>query len=87
MIGRRPTGEGWVYLNSDGSLYTNPNRAATGGVLRDGDGRFIAFAANLGSCSIMRAKLRGIVEGMKLSWKRGIQKLSIQTDSKAAVEM
>ncbi|CAN1818654.1 Putative ribonuclease H protein At1g65750 [Linum perenne] len=84
----RPTGEGWVSLNSDGSLYTNPSRAAAGGVLRDGDGRFLAaYAANLGTCSIMRAELRGIVEGMKLAWERGVRKLLIQTDSREAVDL
>ncbi|CAN1299864.1 hypothetical protein LINPERPRIM_LOCUS24351, partial [Linum perenne] len=49
-------------LNSDGSLYTNPNRVAAGGVIRDDNGRFVsAFTANLGSCSIMRAELTSIV--------------------------
>ncbi|CAN1148459.1 hypothetical protein LINPERPRIM_LOCUS38102 [Linum perenne] len=35
----------------------------------------------------MRAELRGIVEGMKLAWEKGIHKLLIHTDSLAAVEM
>ncbi|CAN1308355.1 Putative ribonuclease H protein At1g65750 [Linum perenne] len=35
----------------------------------------------------MRAEIRGIVEGMKLAWNKGIRKLRIQSDSKAAVEM
>ncbi|CAN1254624.1 Putative ribonuclease H protein At1g65750 [Linum perenne] len=88
LIGWRPAGEGWFSLNSDGSLYTTNNAAAAGGVIRDGNGRFIkAFAANLGICSIMRAELRGIVEGMKLAWDLGIRKLMIQTDSKAAADM
>ncbi|CAN1164628.1 Putative ribonuclease H protein At1g65750, partial [Linum perenne] len=85
LIGWRPVGGGWFSLNSNGSLYTNSNRAAAGGVIRDEDGRFTtAFAANLGTCSIIRAELRGIVEGMKLAWSKGIRKLRIETDSKAA---
>ncbi|CAN1137166.1 hypothetical protein LINPERHAP2_LOCUS9883 [Linum perenne] len=35
----------------------------------------------------MRAELRGIVEGMRLAWDRGIRKLCIQSDSKAAVSI
>ncbi|CAN1167928.1 Putative ribonuclease H protein At1g65750 [Linum perenne] len=35
----------------------------------------------------MRAEIRGIVEGMRLAWERGIRKLSIQTDSRAAVAL
>ncbi|CAN1784075.1 Putative ribonuclease H protein At1g65750 [Linum perenne] len=33
----------------------------------------------------MRAELRGIVEGMRLAWDKGVRKLNIQTDSRAAV--
>ncbi|CAN1850210.1 Putative ribonuclease H protein At1g65750 [Linum perenne] len=88
LIGWRPAEEGWFSLNSDGSLYRNPSSSAAGGVVRDCNGRFVtAFAANLGVCSIMRAELRGIIEGMKLAWNTGIRKLRIQSDSKAAVEM
>ncbi|CAN1146438.1 Putative ribonuclease H protein At1g65750, partial [Linum perenne] len=86
LIGWRPADEGWCSLNSDGSLYSSNNRAAAGGLIRDHEGRLLAaFAANLGSCSIMRAELRGIVDGMRLAWDKGVRKLNIQTDSRAAV--
>ncbi|CAN1343203.1 Putative ribonuclease H protein At1g65750 [Linum perenne] len=88
LIGWRPAEEGWFSLNSEGSLVHNPNSAAAGGIIRDSDGRFVgAYAANLGVCSIMRAEIRGIVEGMKWAWNKGIRKLRIQSDSKAAVDM
>ncbi|CAN1732286.1 Putative ribonuclease H protein At1g65750 [Linum perenne] len=88
LIGWRPTEEGWYSLNSDGSLYKNPTSSAAGGIIRDDNGRFIAaFSANLGVCSIMRYELRAIVEGMKLAWSKGVRRLRIQTDSKAAVAM
>ncbi|CAN1135050.1 Putative ribonuclease H protein At1g65750 [Linum perenne] len=75
-------------MNYDGSLYTNPNRAAAGGVIRDDNGRFVsAFSMNLGSCSIMRVELRSIVEGTKRAWNIGIRNLRIQSDSEAAVRM
>ncbi|CAN1191028.1 Putative ribonuclease H protein At1g65750 [Linum perenne] len=35
----------------------------------------------------MRAELRGIIEGMNLAWERGIRKLCIQTNSRAAVDI
>ncbi|CAN1138950.1 Putative ribonuclease H protein At1g65750, partial [Linum perenne] len=80
--------EGCFSLNSDGSLYTNPNRVAAGGVIRDDNGRFVsAFTANLGSCSIMRAELTSIVEGTKQAWDLGIRKLRVQSDSEAAVRL
>ncbi|CAN1761170.1 Putative ribonuclease H protein At1g65750, partial [Linum perenne] len=88
LIGWRPADQGWFTLNSDGSLCSHGNRAAAGGLIRDCEGKLVtAFAINLRSCSIMRAEIRGIVEGMRLAWERGIRKLSIQTDSRAAVAL
>ncbi|CAN1302105.1 hypothetical protein LINPERPRIM_LOCUS25284 [Linum perenne] len=55
-------------MNSDGSLYTNPTRAASMGIIRDHNGIFVlAFTTNLSTCSIMRAKLRGYYGGNKAS--------------------
>ncbi|CAN1295022.1 Putative ribonuclease H protein At1g65750 [Linum perenne] len=88
LIGWRRADEGCFSLNADGSLYSNRSSAAASGVIRDDNGRFVsAFTANFGTCSIMRAELRGIIEGMKLAWDKGIRKLSIQSDSRAAVQM
>ncbi|CAN1256142.1 Putative ribonuclease H protein At1g65750 [Linum perenne] len=42
---------------------------------------------NMGRCSITRAEIRGIVEGMRLAWNKGVRKLAIQTDSKCAVQL
>ncbi|CAN1776256.1 Putative ribonuclease H protein At1g65750 [Linum perenne] len=62
LIGWRPADEGWFTLNSDGSLYLQNNRAAAGGLIRDCGGNYVSsYAINLGSCSIMRAELRGII--------------------------
>ncbi|CAN1187202.1 Putative ribonuclease H protein At1g65750 [Linum perenne] len=88
LIGWRPAGDGWFTLNSDGSLYSNPNKAASGGLLRNDNCRFVyAFTANLGICSIMRAELKGTIEGMKLAWDKGMRKLRVQSDSKVVVDM
>ncbi|CAN1129174.1 Putative ribonuclease H protein At1g65750, partial [Linum perenne] len=46
-----------------------------------------AFCANVGNCSITRAELRAIVEGLKLAWSLGIKKVAVQTDSAAVVAM
>ncbi|CAN1120866.1 Putative ribonuclease H protein At1g65750 [Linum perenne] len=88
LIGWRLGDEGWFTLNSDGSLHTNSNSAAVGGLIRDDQGRFIVgFATKLGSCSIARAEMRGIVDGMTIAWNHGIRKLQIQSDSVTAVRM
>ncbi|CAN0864164.1 Putative ribonuclease H protein At1g65750 [Linum grandiflorum] len=40
---------------------------------------------NLGCCSITRAEMRGIVEGLKLAWSLGIRRIRVQSDSAAAI--
>ncbi|CAN1770091.1 hypothetical protein LINPERHAP1_LOCUS11499 [Linum perenne] len=35
----------------------------------------------------MRVEFRGIIEGMRLAWDKGIRKLAIQTDSTTVVAL
>ncbi|CAN1178098.1 Putative ribonuclease H protein At1g65750, partial [Linum perenne] len=86
LVAWRPGNEGWSILNTDGSRYTHSGSTAIGGLIRTDQGRFIhAFTANMGDCSITRAEICAIVQGMKLAWDLGIRKLLIQSDSEAAV--
>ncbi|CAN1171965.1 hypothetical protein LINPERHAP2_LOCUS29894 [Linum perenne] len=41
----------------------------------------------LGTCSITRAEIWGILEGMRFSWNRGIRYLAIQIDSICVVHI
>ncbi|CAN1194174.1 Putative ribonuclease H protein At1g65750, partial [Linum perenne] len=71
---------------SNGSVYTHNNWAAASSLIRDNEGKcIVSFATNFHSCSIMRAELPDIVEGMRLAWDKGIRRLCIQTHSKAVV--
>ncbi|CAN1785849.1 Putative ribonuclease H protein At1g65750, partial [Linum perenne] len=55
----------WVSLNSDGSVLSESEQVAAGGLIRDYQGRCLAaFTMNLGKCSITRAELRGAVSGL-----------------------
>ncbi|CAN1126630.1 Putative ribonuclease H protein At1g65750 [Linum perenne] len=73
-------------INSDGLVDRSSGNASAGGVLRDWQGRSIdAFTTNLGTCSITRAELTGIIIGMERAWSAGIRDLEIQTDSLTAV--
>ncbi|CAN0885729.1 Putative ribonuclease H protein At1g65750 [Linum grandiflorum] len=86
LIGWRPGDEGWFTLSTDGSLRSPTKVAAAGGVIRTDTGRFVkAFAANLGSCSITRAEMRAIVDGLKLAWSLGIRRIRVQSDSRTAI--
>ncbi|CAN0905128.1 Putative ribonuclease H protein At1g65750 [Linum grandiflorum] len=86
LIGWRPGDERWFTLSTDGSLRSPTKVPAVGGVLRTDTGRFVkAFAANLGSCSITRAEMRAIVDGLQLAWTLGIRRIRVQSDSMMAI--
>ncbi|CAN1170985.1 Putative ribonuclease H protein At1g65750, partial [Linum perenne] len=81
-----PTPEEFVTINTDGSVILPNKSASAGGIIRDWQGRKVAvFAANLGSCSIMRAELRAADIGLKLAWQLGFKKVHLQMDSKSAI--
>ncbi|CAN1177925.1 Putative ribonuclease H protein At1g65750 [Linum perenne] len=88
LIAWRPGEEGWFTLNTDGSRISQSGATTIGGIIRDSTGKLVrAFCANVGNCSITRAELRAIVEGLKLAWSLGIKKVVIQSDSAAVVAM
>ncbi|CAN0881643.1 Putative ribonuclease H protein At1g65750, partial [Linum grandiflorum] len=79
LIGWRPSDDGCFTLSTDGST-------AAGGVLRTDTGRFVkAFASNLGSCSISRAEMRAIIDGLQLAWTLGIRRIQVQSDPMTAI--
>ncbi|CAN0927047.1 Putative ribonuclease H protein At1g65750 [Linum grandiflorum] len=84
----RPAPQGWVTVTSDGSFIPSSRHAAAGGAVRDWQGRLLgAYTANLESCSITRAELRGAIEGLRLAWQLGHQRVALQMDSKAALSI
>ncbi|CAN1179214.1 Putative ribonuclease H protein At1g65750 [Linum perenne] len=77
-----------ITVNTDGSVLHQPNRAAAGGIVRSSDGRALgAFVANLGSCSITRAELRGAILGLELAWSLNYREVELQLDSRAVVAL
>ncbi|CAN1750362.1 Putative ribonuclease H protein At1g65750 [Linum perenne] len=83
-----PGPEGWVTVNTDGSVARPSGNASAGGLIRDHLGHCsLAFSANLGRCSITRAELRGILHGLEFSWTSGHKKVRLQTDSQSAASL
>ncbi|CAN1829647.1 Putative ribonuclease H protein At1g65750 [Linum perenne] len=83
-----PGPEGWMVLNSDGSVNQQTGRAAAGGVVRDSEGRcLLAYSMNLGCCSITRAEIRGAIEGLVRVWDAGFRKVVLRMDSRAAISI
>ncbi|CAN1853510.1 Putative ribonuclease H protein At1g65750 [Linum perenne] len=77
-----------ITINTDGSVLQPHSQAAAGEAIRSPDGSLLAaFTTNLGICSITQAEIRGIIEGMKIAWSKGVRKLAIQSDSRCDVQI
>ncbi|CAN1860132.1 Putative ribonuclease H protein At1g65750 [Linum perenne] len=86
-ISWQPADSPWYTLNTDGSRSIH-GMATAGGAVRNNHGDMIkAFSMNMGGCSITRAEIRGIIEGMKLAWSHGLRKIEVQTDSLCAIQI
>ncbi|CAN1139785.1 Putative ribonuclease H protein At1g65750 [Linum perenne] len=86
QIAWTPGPTNWMVLNTDGSVLQPSSKAAAGGLLRDALGRCrAAFSLNLGSCSITRAEIRGVIFGLQLAWDLGYRRVLAQLDSSAAI--
>ncbi|CAN1845759.1 Putative ribonuclease H protein At1g65750 [Linum perenne] len=86
-ISWQPHSDPWVTLNTDGSVNQHGN-ATAGGAIRDASGNcLLAFATNYGSCSITRAEIRGIVDGLELAWQAGYRHVAVQSDSNCALQL
>ncbi|CAI0546870.1 unnamed protein product [Linum tenue] len=87
-IAWKPSREGWIQVQSDGSVLQPSGSAAAGGLLRDHLGRCMgAFTCNLGKCSITRAELKGAAEGLELAWKLGYRNAELNVDSRTALDI
>ncbi|CAN1818158.1 Putative ribonuclease H protein At1g65750 [Linum perenne] len=87
-ISWEPAPPEWVTLNSDGSVLSEYGQAATGGLIRNSQGRCLAaFSMNLGKCSITRAELRGAMSGLQLAWERCYRKIQLQLNSQCAIQL
>ncbi|CAN1162810.1 Putative ribonuclease H protein At1g65750 [Linum perenne] len=78
-ISWRAAPEPKVTLNTDGSVRRPSGEAIAGGVIRDYKGQVLAaFAANLGTCSISRAEITGIVLGLEKASEMGVRDIEVQ---------
>ncbi|MBA0550997.1 hypothetical protein Golob_021901 [Gossypium lobatum] len=80
--------DGWVYLNTDGSVKSLDMFAAAGRLLRDHNGDWIVgFTRYLGNCEVIDSELWGILHGLQIALDRSFQKVIIQTDNLEAVDL
>ncbi|KAF7811665.1 peroxidase 65-like [Senna tora] len=87
-IGWEPPDHDRVKCNVDGSYFKSTRDAACGGIARDTSGNFLfSFCHRIGCCEIIRAELRGIVDGLEMLWEKGFRKVTIECDSEVALEL
>ncbi|CAN1148401.1 Putative ribonuclease H protein At1g65750, partial [Linum perenne] len=83
-----PGPPGFVTVNTDGSVQSNPSSATTGGLGREESRRFhFAFTSNLGSCSVTRVELRGAIHCLEMAWNNNFIKIQLQLDSQVAIQL
>ncbi|XP_027169553.1 uncharacterized protein LOC113769290 [Coffea eugenioides] len=75
-------------LNSDGCAKGNPRVSGGGGVVRDGEGRFIiGYSCFFGLLTSLHAELKAILFGVRLCVARGLQDLHVESDSLVLVQI
>ncbi|MBA0608343.1 hypothetical protein Godav_020574, partial [Gossypium davidsonii] len=78
-------GNNWIRLRSDGVVNEETDFVATGGVLRDYNGRWIlGYNRYLGFCFVMKVELWGILDGLVLLLEQKYDSEMVQTDSMEA---
>ncbi|KAL6522026.1 hypothetical protein OROMI_031903 [Orobanche minor] len=79
---------GWCKLNTDASLVGSTRSVAGGGLMRGADGCWICgFSIKLKNVSINVAELLALWEGLRVAWKRRIQKLVAELDSEVVLKL
>lgn len=79
---------GWLKLNTDGSIYSNPTSAAMGGLIRDDHGRWVeGFRGRLPECSITFAELWAVRQGLIQAWERRPPAIIIEMDSEVGMKL
>ncbi|PNX89293.1 ribonuclease H, partial [Trifolium pratense] len=62
--------------------------AGCGGVLRNCHGGFLAaFAAKVGSDSVVHAELWGIINALELAKNKGLERIRVDSDSMIAINL
>ncbi|CAI0443595.1 unnamed protein product [Linum tenue] len=81
-----PPPQGWVCVNTGGSVKQPGSIAAGGGVIWDWTGKCKgAFVVNLGRCTITRAEIMAAIRGLQIAWRAGFRKVHLQLDSMTTI--
>lgn len=84
-----PPPEGWAKCNTDGAFYGGVNQGATGAVLRDSTGSFVAGKACWypHGCDALMFEALACRDGVILARQEGVPRLQLETDSQEFVRL
>ncbi|CAL1358611.1 unnamed protein product [Linum trigynum] len=75
-------------MNTDGAAQGSPGIASAGRALRDSQGTWLGgFCSKMGNGTSIMAELWGILQGLQLTWKKGIRFLILESDSQLALDL
>ncbi|KAJ1410078.1 Ribonuclease H domain [Sesbania bispinosa] len=81
-----PPQHDWMKWNLDGSVVGQSRRSASGGVLRDGSGRWISgFTRNVGRSSVTLVELWAFKDAIDISISKRLSSIWLESDSSTAV--
>ncbi|KAK8652491.1 hypothetical protein V6N13_126523 [Hibiscus sabdariffa] len=79
---------GWMKLNSDDTRRNLDGVAFCGGVIRnDSDEWEVGFAKWIGICSVSKAELQGMFEGLKVIWGLDARRVIVELDSMNDIQL
>ena len=80
--------EGWLKLNTDGSVISTSGLSRCGGLLRDNTGQWIVgFAKSISVSSSIAAELWALMEGLSLCIERKASAMEIELDASATISL
>ncbi|PNX89278.1 ribonuclease H, partial [Trifolium pratense] len=78
----------FIALSCDWAVTSQTGLAGCGGVLRNCHGGFlVAFFAKVGSVSVVRAELWGIIHGLNLAKNKWHKRVRVEYDSLVAINL
>lgn len=88
QVKRSKPAEGWLKLNTNGSVISTSGLSGCGGLLRDRAGQWIVgFAKSINVNSSIAAELWALREGLIFCVERGTHAVEIELDASAAISL
>ncbi|WRX29343.1 Ribonuclease H domain - like 10 [Theobroma cacao] len=87
LVGSQNAPQGWVAVNSNGTLHHSSSLAVVDGVLRDYNEYWLGgFAAKLKRYSSYKVELLGVLHSLYIARDKGLRRIWLKVDNKIVVQ-